>query len=62
LLAEMWNGVALNYDHVRSCNRRGRPVWAAEFQGGPVSTDLHKGRVPFSDDVRRWMLTASDRA
>jgi hypothetical protein len=33
-------------------------VWAAEFQGGPVSTHFHKGRVPSAEDIRRWMLTA----
>jgi beta-galactosidase len=58
LLAEAWNGVALRYDYIRSCNVRGRPVWAAEFQGGPVSTGFHKGRVPSPADIRRWMLTA----
>ena len=58
LTAEMWDGVALKYDYIRSCNRRGAPVWAAEFQGGPVSTGLHKGRVPSPADIRRWMLTA----
>jgi len=57
LVAEMW-GVALLYDYIRSCNPRGNPVWAAEFQGGPVSTGFHKGRVPSPDDIRRWMLTA----
>lgn len=51
-------GVALIYDYIRSCNERGRPIWAAEFQGGPVSTGFHKGRVPSSTDIRRWMLTA----
>jgi beta-galactosidase GanA len=58
LLAELADGVALRYDYIRSCNRRGNPVWAAEFQGGPVSTGFHKGRVPDPDDLRRWMLTA----
>jgi beta-galactosidase len=58
LRAEMWNSVALQYDYIRSCNPRGNPVWAAEFQGGPVSTGFHKGRVPSADDIRRWMLTA----
>ncbi|NLE43789.1 MAG: hypothetical protein GX620_03615 [Chloroflexi bacterium] len=58
LLMEMWDGVALKYDYIRSCNPRGNPVWAAEFQGGPVSTGFHKGRVPSSEDIRRWMLTA----
>ena len=50
--------VALNFDIIRSCNRPGSPVWAAEFQGGPVSTGMHKGRVPSPEDIRRWMLTA----
>jgi hypothetical protein len=54
----MWDGVALKYDYIRSANPRGNPVWAAEFQGGPVSTHFHKGRVPSPEDIRRWMLTA----
>lgn len=58
LLSEMWDNVALKYDYLRSSNRRGAPVWAAEFQGGPVSTGFHKGRVPSGEDIRRWMLTA----
>jgi len=58
LLQETWGAVALRFDHVRSCNPRGAPVWAAEFQGGPVSTGLAKGRVPDEEDIRRWMLTA----
>jgi beta-galactosidase len=58
LLAEMWDGVALKYDYIRSANPRGNPVWAAEFQGGPVSTHFHKGRVPAAEDMRRWMLSA----
>jgi len=33
-------------------------VWAAEFQGGPVSTGFQKGRVPSAGDIRRWMLAA----
>lgn len=58
LLSEVLS-VALTYDYIRSCNREGSPVWAAEFQGGPVSTGLHKGRVPSAADMRRWMLTAA---
>lgn len=58
LLAEMWDGLALRFDHIRSANPRGNPVWAAEFQGGPVSTNFHKGRVPSPADLRRWMLTS----
>ena len=54
---ELWANLAMRFDHLRSCNRDGAPVWAAEFQGGPVSTGLHKGRVPSREDMRRWMLT-----
>jgi len=56
LLGELYMA-ARNFDYIRSCNRRGVPVWAAEFQGGPISTGFHKGRVPFPEDMRRWMLT-----
>lgn len=58
LLAELWDGVALKYDYMRSCNRKAAPVWAAEFQGGPVSTGFQMGREPSREDIRRWMLTA----
>ena len=58
LLGEMWDNVALRYDYIRSCNEPGRPIWAAEFQGGPVSNGFYKGRVPAPEDMRRWMLTA----
>ncbi len=58
LLGELWEGVALRFDYIRSANVPGAPVWAAEFQGGPVSTGFHKGRVPSPDDIRRWMLAA----
>ncbi len=58
-LASEMSFVALTYDQVRSCNLPGCPVWAAEFQGGPVSTGFHKGRTPSPEDIRRWMLTAA---
>jgi beta-galactosidase len=63
LLTEAWDSVAYRYDYIRSANpgqghAGGVPVWAAEFQGGPVSTGCHKGRVPAPEDIRRWMLTA----
>jgi beta-galactosidase len=57
LLAEMWDGLALKIDYLRSASKEGAPIWAAEFQGGPVSTDFHIGRVPGAEDMRRWMLT-----
>jgi hypothetical protein len=55
----MWEGLALKMDYIRSAAKEGAPVWAAEFQGGPVSTDFHIGRVPGSGDIRRWMLSAA---
>jgi len=58
LLNEMWRMLAVRFDYLRSCNVPGRPVWSAEFQGGPVSTGFHKGRVPSAEDMRRWMLTS----
>ena len=58
LLMEAWDAVAVKYDYIRSCNPSGKPIWAAEFQGGPISTGFHKGRVPSTDDMRRWILTA----
>ena len=58
LLEEMWRMLAIRFDYLRSCNVPGRPVWSAEFQGGPVSTGFHKGRVPSAEDMRRWMLTS----
>ncbi len=62
LLTEAWS-VAYAFDHIRSASPGqghpgGAPIWAAEFQGGPISSGLHKGRVPSADDIRRWMLTA----
>jgi len=63
LLSEAWDGVAYRMDHIRCANpgkgrAGGAPIWAAEFQGGPISTGFHKGRVPSADDMRRWMLSA----
>ncbi len=53
---EICNYFQLNTDYVRSA-ARGRKIWAAEFQGGPISSNtLYSGRVPDGDDIRRWML------
>jgi len=57
LLVETWNNLSLNFDYIRCANKKGNPVWAAEFQGGPIGSDFHKGRVPSPEDIRRWMLT-----
>jgi beta-galactosidase len=50
--------IAMIYDYVRSAVGSDKVLWAAEFQGGPVSTYLHLGRTPSPEDVRRWILTA----
>ncbi|SNZ01762.1 beta-galactosidase [Flagellimonas pacifica] len=55
---EIWRMLTLRFDYLRSCNTPGSPIWSAEFQGGPVSTGFHKGRVPSKEDMRRWMLTS----
>ncbi|MCY4215819.1 MAG: beta-galactosidase [Flavobacteriaceae bacterium] len=55
---EIWRMLALRLDFLRSSNPEGNPVWSAEFQGGPVSTGFHKGRVPSKDDMRRWLYTS----
>ncbi len=57
LRAEVANYILPNLDYVRSASPGGR-FWCAEFQGGPISTGLHRGRVPSADDIRRWMLAA----
>jgi len=47
--------IALRYDYIRCAAGPNRKIAAAEFQGGP------KGgwdRVPTSEDIRRWVLTA----
>ncbi|MBC8077491.1 MAG: beta-galactosidase, partial [Chloroflexales bacterium] len=56
VLAELWSNVMLRGDYTRSATGRDRAFWGAEFQGGPVSTHLHLGRVPDAADIRRWML------
>jgi hypothetical protein len=58
LLTEMWDGLAYRMDHIRSASKDGAPVWGAEYQGGPVNTDFHRGRVPDAGDMRRWLLTS----
>lgn len=56
LLHEVWNSLMLRTDICRGANGRGRALWGAEFQGGPISTHLHLGRTPDAADIRRWML------
>ena len=44
-LQEMWDAVMLRTDYTRCAIRRDRAFWGAEFQGGPISTNLHLGRT-----------------
>lgn len=57
LYNELWNNIAYSMDYIRCANKPGAPIWAAEYQGGPISTDFHLGRKPDADDMRRWMFT-----
>lgn len=56
-LCEIWNNISLKFDYIRSASN-GKEFWAAEFQGGPVVSFLHRGRIPSSEDIRRWVLSA----
>jgi beta-galactosidase GanA len=56
LFQELFNGVLLSTDYLRSSSLPGAPIWAAEMQGGPVAENFHKGRVPDPADIRRWMI------
>ena len=56
-LNEIWEEMMLCTDMARGNNGRDRALWGAEFQGGPISTSLHFGRVPTESDLRRWMLS-----
>lgn len=56
LVHEVWHALLLRTDLVRAATGRGRALWGAEFQGGPISTHLHLGRTPDAADIRRWML------
>lgn len=57
LLAEIADSIILRFDYIRSCNNFSKPVWAAEFQGGPISNGFNKGRTPAKEDIRRWLFT-----
>ena len=50
--------ISMIYDYIRCAAGPNRECWAAEFQGGPISTSLHLGRAPSPEDIRRWVLTA----
>ncbi|MGH3703150.1 MAG: beta-galactosidase [Agromyces sp.] len=54
---EIWHAMLFRNDLVRSATGRGRAMWGAEFQGGPISGFLHIGRTPSASDIRRWVLS-----
>ena len=56
--AELWERQLLRSDIIRSAVGRGRTMWAAEYQGGPISTYLDLGRTPDAADIRRWFLSS----
>ena len=56
LLGETWGKINLPFDFLRGANKPGAPLWAAEFQGGPVCTGFHNGRTITPEDIRHWML------
>ena len=57
LLNEIWEEMILCTDLARGNNGRDRALWGAEFQGGPISTSLHFGRMPTPNDLRVWILS-----
>ena len=55
-LNEIWEEMMLCTDLARGNNGRDRALWGAEFQGGPISTSLHYGRLPSPAELRAWLL------
>ena len=55
-LQEIWDGMMMRSDYGRCANGIDRPFWGAEFQGGPICTQLGRGVLPQPMDIRRWML------
>ncbi|MCP4639031.1 MAG: hypothetical protein GY851_01285 [bacterium] len=53
---ELWESLCLETDLARSAAGDERPVWAAEFQGGPIAAGLQLGHTPDPGDIRRWVL------
>ncbi len=49
--------ISQKFDYARNACKD-KKFWAAEFQGGPTSTFLYKGKTPTPQDIRRWVLTA----
>jgi beta-galactosidase len=53
---ELWEGIMMRFDYLRSAKRDGR-IWTAELQSGALIEGLGMhGRAPDTADVRRWVL------
>jgi beta-galactosidase len=53
---ELWEGIMMRFDYLRSAKPDGE-IWTAELQSGPIIEGLNlHGRDPDPDDIRRWVL------
>jgi hypothetical protein len=52
---ENWYFLQMLTDILRCICGRGKPVWGAEFQGGPIGSEMFPGRIPSKEDIRLWM-------
>lgn len=52
---QLWGGVMMRIDYVRSASPTGK-VWAAELQGGRAGGGPLPGRTPDAADIRRWVM------
>lgn len=53
---ELWQGIMMSFDYLRSAKRDGQ-IWTAELQSGPIIEGLNRHqRVPDSADIQRWVL------
>lgn len=48
--------ILMHFDHLRSAKSNGE-IWTAELQGGPITEQLLRRRVPTPADIRRWVLS-----
>jgi beta-galactosidase len=53
---ELWEGVLMKFDYIRSATPHGE-CWTAELQSGPIIEGLNRHqRIPDRADIRRWVL------
>ena len=56
-LEQLWSGVMMRADYIRSASPTGN-FWAAELEGGRAGGGVLPGRVPDPGDIRRWVLAS----